>query len=75
MAIQEMIIVVLIIALIITILGFLFMLKRYNYLKEENNKLEYFVLKFRNTTNNKKQRLDEYQSIIDKMKSKFKDKN
>ncbi|MDD2352205.1 MAG: hypothetical protein WCV43_04625 [Candidatus Caldatribacteriota bacterium] len=75
MAIQEMIIVVLIIALIITILGFLFMLKRYNYLKEENNKLKYFVLKFRNTTNNKKQRLDEYQSIIDKMKSKFKDKN
>lgn len=75
MAIQEMIIVVLIIALIITILGFLFMLKRYNYLKEENNKLKYFVLKFRNTTNNKKQRIDEYQSIIDKMKSKFKDKN
>lgn len=71
----ETIITGLIIALVIVILFFLFMLKRYNYLKTENNKLKYTVLKFRNTPNNKEQRLDEYQSIIDKMKSKFKGKD
>jgi len=69
------IIISLIIALVIIILSFLFILKRYNYLKTENNKLKYLVLKFRNTTNNKEQRLDEYQSIINKMKRKFKGKD
>ena len=71
----ETIIAGLIIALVIVILFFLFTLRRYNYLKTENNKLKYMVLKFRNTPNNKEQRLDEYQSIIDKMKTKFKGKD
>jgi len=51
------------------------MLKKYNDLKNENNKLKYIALKSRTKTNNKEQNLYEYQSIIDKMKSRLKDKN
>jgi len=71
----EIIIIVLIIALGILILGFIIMLKKYNDLKNENNKLKYIALKSRTKTNNKEQNLYEYQSIIDKMKSRLKDKN
>jgi hypothetical protein len=71
----EIIIGVLIIALGILIIGFIVMLKRYNDLKNENNKLKYISLKYRTKTKNKEQNLYEYQSIIDKMKSRLKDKN
>jgi len=71
----EIIIIILIIALGILILGFIVMLKKYNDLKNENNKLKYIALKYRTKTNNKEQNLYEYQSIIDKMKSRLKDKN
>jgi len=71
----EIIILVLIVALGILIMGFIVMLKRYNDLKNENNKLKYIALKSGTTTNNKEQNLYEYQSIIDKMKSRLKDKD
>ncbi|MFW6130681.1 MAG: hypothetical protein ACOC56_05790 [Atribacterota bacterium] len=71
----EIIIGVLIIVLGILIMGFIVMLKRYNDLKNENNKLKYIALKYRTKTKNKEQNLYEYQSIIDKMKSRLKDKN
>ena len=71
----EIIIVALIIALGILIMGFIVMLKRYNDLKNENNQLKYIALKSGTKTKNKEQNLYEYQSIIDKMKSRLKDKN
>ncbi|HKK83315.1 MAG TPA: hypothetical protein VJ958_03715 [Atribacterota bacterium] len=71
----EIIIVALIIALGILIMGFIVMLKRYNDLKNENNQLKYIALKSGTKTKNKEQNLYEYQSIIDKMKSRLKNKN
>jgi Tfp pilus assembly protein PilO len=71
----EIIIIVLIIALGFLIMGFIVMLKRYNDLKNENNQLKYIALKSGTKTKNKEQNLYEYQSIIDKMKSRLKDKN
>ena len=71
----EIIIIVLIIALGILIMGFIVMLKRYNDLKNENNQLKYIALKSGTKTKNKEQNLYEYQSIIDKMKSRLKNKN
>jgi len=72
---SEIIIVALIIALGILIMGFIVMLKRYNDLKNENNQLKYIALKSGTKTKNKEQNLYEYQSIIDKMKSRLKNKN
>jgi Tfp pilus assembly protein PilO len=71
----EIIIIVLIIALGFLIMGFIVMLKRYNDLKNENNQLKYIALKSGTKTKNKEQNLYEYQSIIDKMKSRLKNKN
>jgi len=71
----EIIIVALIIALGFLIMGFIVMLKRYNDLKNENNQLKYIALKSGTKTKNKEQNLYEYQSIIDKMKSRLKNKN
>ena len=64
-------IIILILACIVIILGFSVTIKKCHSLKKENDRLREMIRKFETGSSTKEQKLQEYESIISKIKTRF----
>lgn len=70
---MELFWIILIVAFCILMVSLIITTKKINTLKKENDRLKDMIMKFESGAHNKEHKLQEYQSIIDKIKTRYQD--
>lgn len=70
---MELFWIILIVAFCVLILSFTLTVKKIITLKKENDRLKDIIMEFESGAHTKEKKLQEYQSIIDRIKTRYKD--